>query len=69
MVGLLGVPTSTAQTVQGTVVDSQGEALPGVNISIIDTYRGTTTDARGNFALDVSFDGATPRLRFTFVGY
>jgi outer membrane receptor protein involved in Fe transport len=69
MVGLLGGGTSTAQTVQGTVVDAEGEALPGVNVSIMDTYRGTTTDARGNFALDVSFEGATPRLRFTFIGY
>ena len=65
-----GVGTvSHAQNVQGTVVSDQGDALSGVNVAIIGTYRGTTTDAEGNFAIDVSFDGEAQSLRFTFIGY
>lgn len=58
-----------AQNVQGTVFDSADEPLPGVNVSIVGTYRGTTTDAQGRFALNVSFDDGPVTLRFTFVGY
>ncbi|PTB94146.1 TonB-dependent receptor [Marivirga lumbricoides] len=40
----------TAQTfIQGIVTDTKGEALPGVNVFIEDTYDGTSTDANGNF--------------------
>ena len=64
-----GGTVSHAQNVQGTVVDAQGETLPGVNVSIIGTYRGTTTGPQGQFALDVPFDDGASSLRFTFVGY
>lgn len=56
------------ETVTGQVVDSQtGEALPGVNILIEGTSSGTSTDANGNFELNVSDLEQT--LIVTFVGY
>jgi len=56
--------------VQGVVVDQNGESLPGVNITVMDTQRGTVTSADGTFALYVPFDELeTPRLRFTFIGF
>lgn len=67
---LAGWGTSAqAQNVQGTVVDVEGEALPGVNVSIVGTYRGTTTDGQGRFAINVPFDGEPVSLRFTFIGF
>ena len=56
--------------VQGVVMDSGGESLPGVNVTIMDTQRGTVTRADGTFALYVPFDELeSPRLRFSFIGF
>lgn len=53
--------------VTGTVVDAEtGETLPGVNILIKDTSRGTTTDVDGAFAISVD---AGQILVFSYVGY
>ncbi|WP_170154467.1 SusC/RagA family TonB-linked outer membrane protein [Mangrovibacterium diazotrophicum] len=51
--------------VSGVVMDSEGLALPGVNILIKGTSRGITTDGQGRFALNVLV-GKT--LVFRFVG-
>lgn len=62
--------TALAQqgTIEGTVVDgSAGEPLPGVNIVIQGTQRGTTTDPEGNYSLDV--DSGTYVLNASFVGF
>lgn len=55
------------QVVTGKVTDERGEALPGVNVVIKGTQRGTATDASGAFRFSVP-DGATT-LVFSFVGY
>ncbi|MGM0706149.1 MAG: carboxypeptidase-like regulatory domain-containing protein, partial [Bacteroidota bacterium] len=56
--------------VQGVVVDTEGESLPGVNITVVGTDRGTVTQADGSFALYVPFDELeSPRLRFSFIGF
>jgi TonB-linked SusC/RagA family outer membrane protein len=57
---------SLERKVTGTVSDASGVNLPGVNIQIKGTQRGTTTDANGFFTIDVD-DDAT--LVFSFVGY
>ncbi|MFA0963826.1 SusC/RagA family TonB-linked outer membrane protein [Roseivirga sp. BDSF3-8] len=55
-----------AQTVRGTVTDSQGEALPGVNIRVQNTSRGATTDINGAFSLNAS---SSDTLVFSYIGY
>jgi iron complex outermembrane receptor protein len=56
------------KTVRGTVTDaSSGETLPGVNVTVEGTQTGTTTDAQGQYQLEVPGSSAT--LIFSFVGY
>jgi TonB-linked SusC/RagA family outer membrane protein len=54
------------QVVTGRVTDDKGEGLPGVTVLAKGTTTGTSTDADGNFSLDVP-DGAT--LVISSVGY
>ncbi|MBD2752999.1 SusC/RagA family TonB-linked outer membrane protein [Spirosoma validum] len=53
--------------VQGTVTDEKGESLPGVSIVVKGSQRGTTSDAEGNYKLDVPTEAAI--LIFSYVGY
>ncbi len=43
----------SAQTIRGKVVDSEGEALPFVNVIEKSTKNGTTTDDNGEFSLQL----------------
>lgn len=52
--------------ITGTVVDSNGEGLPGVTVSVPGTSIGTATDMDGKYSLSVS-EGAT--LIFSFIGF
>jgi len=52
--------------VSGNVTDETGEGLPGVNILVKGTTKGTTTDIDGNFTLDAENSDI---LVFSFVGY
>ncbi|QMW03083.1 SusC/RagA family TonB-linked outer membrane protein [Spirosoma foliorum] len=54
------------QPVTGTVKSESGETLPGVNVVIKNTTKGTTTDANGKFTLDVP---ATAILVFSGIGF
>ena len=53
--------------VSGKVTDETGAGLPGVNVLIKGTQKGTTTNASGAFQLDIP-DGSTV-LVFSYVGY
>jgi TonB-linked SusC/RagA family outer membrane protein len=54
--------------VSGTVLDGQSdETLPGVNISVKGTTRGTTTNAEGKYQLSV--ESLSDTLVFSFVGF
>lgn len=56
------------RTITGKVVDTEkGEPLPGVNISIKGTQRGTSTDSNGKYSITVPDDAEA--LVFSFVGY
>jgi TonB-linked SusC/RagA family outer membrane protein len=58
----------SAQTVRGQVRSArEGDLLPGVNIRVKNTDRGTTTDLEGRYQLEVS--KPTDTLIFTFIGY
>ena len=53
--------------ITGTVVDVQGDPMPGVNVLIKGTQTGAITDIDGNFT--VAIDGRTATLTISFVGY
>ncbi|GAB3943167.1 TonB-dependent receptor [Spirosoma harenae] len=55
------------KVVTGTVRDAKGEALPGVNVLLKGSTKGTTTDGEGAFRLSVPDNSAV--LVFSFVGY
>ena len=64
----LSSPALDTLAVSGMVVDENTEALPGVNIRIKNTNRGTATDANGTFTIRTApADSAT--LVFSFIGY
>jgi TonB-linked SusC/RagA family outer membrane protein len=66
-------PTRPAQAnaaaigISGQVRDENSQPLPGVNVQIKSTSRGTTTDTEGNFSLDVP--NAASVLIFSAIGY
>jgi TonB-linked SusC/RagA family outer membrane protein len=64
---LLGM-RSLAQdrTVTGKVTGEEGSVLPGVNISIKGSTRGTTTNSEGNYSITAS---PSATLVFSFIGY
>ncbi len=61
--------SASAQQIEisGTVVDATtDEPLPGVNVAVEGTNRGTSTDANGNYAIAVASNAT---LQFSFIGY
>jgi TonB-linked SusC/RagA family outer membrane protein len=65
------VPVSIANReveveIAGTVVDGNGEPVPGVTVSVPDTGIGTATDIDGKYSLSVP-EGST--LVFSFIGF
>jgi iron complex outermembrane receptor protein len=54
------------QAITGTVLDANGDALPGVNIVELGTTNGTTSDFDGKFIINADANGT---LAFTYVGY
>ncbi|MEP2058407.1 MAG: SusC/RagA family TonB-linked outer membrane protein [Maribacter litoralis] len=56
---------SQNKTITGLVTDSDGLALPGVNIVVKGTTNGTQTDFDGNYAIDAEL-GST--LVFSYIG-
>ncbi len=55
------------RTISGKVSDANGLLLPGVNIMIKGTQRGTTTNEAGLYTLSIPDENVT--LIFSFVGY
>ncbi|WP_428662327.1 SusC/RagA family TonB-linked outer membrane protein [Runella sp.] len=55
------------KTITGSVTSESGEKLPGVNVVIKGTQRGTATDENGNFRLDIADENSV--LIFSFIGY
>lgn len=50
----------------GTVLDQNNVPVPGVNVIVANTSRGTATDFDGNYQLEVS---KGEKLKFSFLGY
>ncbi len=55
-------------TVRGKVTDESGTGMPGVNIIVKGTATGTTSDADGNYSIEVPSGGQSV-LVFSFIGY
>ena len=55
------------QTISGTVVDENNESIPGVNIILKGTTKGTTTDIQGRYSLEVPDNEVV--LTVSFIGY
>jgi len=53
-------------TVTGTVVDSSGQPLPGVTITVQGTTIGTVTDLDGRYTINAPDGGV---LVFSFIGF
>ena len=72
-IGPVIIPISPTETnpeaivIGGKVVDTQGQALPGVNVVIKNTTTGTATDADGTYKISVPNTSAI--LVFSYVGY
>ncbi|PHR88196.1 MAG: SusC/RagA family TonB-linked outer membrane protein, partial [Leeuwenhoekiella sp.] len=65
--GLLSFSGILAQTVTGTVTDSSGNPVPGVNVIEKGTSNGTSTDFDGNYSIDVS--GSNAILEYSALGF
>ena len=56
------------RTITGKVTTNEdGSGMPGVNVVIKGTQKGTSTNATGNYSIEVN--GSNPVLVFSFVGY
>ena len=66
MVLVVQISFAQQKSITGTVVDSEGLPLPGVNVLIQNTNRGTQTDFDGNYTIQAS-EGEI--LVFSYVGF
>ncbi|NJO89408.1 MAG: hypothetical protein HC831_10965 [Chloroflexia bacterium] len=57
------------KVIVGNVTDTNGDIIPGVNVVIKGTTKGTITDYHGNYYLEVPEDILIDTLRFSFVGF
>ena len=65
---LIAVTTFAQYSLSGTVKDEKGEVLSGANVSLGNTYRGTTAGANGDFKFSNLKKGRYSLL-VTFIGY
>src|ERR1700761_8175230 len=54
-------------TVTGTIVDENGQALPGVNVQVSGTTIGVSSDAKGKYTINVP--NTNELMSYSFVGY
>jgi TonB-dependent starch-binding outer membrane protein SusC len=66
---LLWSVAASAQTIQGTVVDESNEPLIGASVVLQGTTKGSITNEKGNYTLDITGADKNTFLVFSFVGY
>lgn len=54
--------------ITGTVIDENGEAIPGVTVLVKGTTIGSATDNEGKFSLQLPETSPLPQLIFSFIG-
>jgi len=62
------LPADTLRTIQGLVVNENGQPMAGVTVLIENTTQGVKTNGMGEFELKTSQDGEVT-LSFSYVGY
>jgi hypothetical protein len=65
---LLATPLAAQTVISGNVYDERGEAIPGANVFLVDTYDGTTTNVAGEFQFTTTETGKHI-LNIKFVGF
>ena len=60
--------STQAQTIQGIVIDADGESLTGANIVITNKNTQTITNQNGNFLIDIGDTGKI-NIKISFIGY
>ena len=59
-----------SQIISGTVTDKiTGARLSGVNILIVDTDRGVSTNSNGEYSLNIDETVSTQLVQFKHIGY
>jgi Ca-activated chloride channel family protein len=65
--GLTGFKPASNRHISGTVYDDNNQALPGAQVTITGVNRGTQTDIKGHYTIDVP--AGKSNLTFSFVGF
>ncbi|WP_298341539.1 TonB-dependent receptor [uncultured Algibacter sp.] len=65
---LVSVSTAVAQSISGNVKDQAGIPLPGVNVILDGTTKGSVTDFDGNYTIS-NLENGSYTISATFVGY
>ncbi|WP_077400667.1 SusC/RagA family TonB-linked outer membrane protein [Cellulophaga omnivescoria] len=63
------ISTQSQEFVTGTVVDEKNIPIPGVNIIVKGTTKGTMSDFDGNYKIRLPSSKTNPILLFSFMGY
>ena len=69
MLGMGLISQANAQdfkTISGTVTSEEGKVLKGVNLFVANTSFGTTTDAEGNFEMQIPTDS---KVVLNYIGF
>ncbi len=61
--------TCSAQDLVGKVMDENGQAIEFANVGILGTNKGSVTDEKGLFSLDISSLAKTDTLRVSAIGF
>jgi TonB-linked SusC/RagA family outer membrane protein len=62
-------PLQQSTVISGKISDESGVGMPGVNVLIKGTSTGTTTNAEGQYTLNLSGDQSAAILVISFIGY
>src|SRR5258708_4115107 len=62
-------PALSQSSVKGKLTDEAGTGMPGVNILLKGTTIGTTSDAAGNYSVNVPGSPEQALIVFSFIGY
>jgi TonB-dependent starch-binding outer membrane protein SusC len=61
--------TASAQNIQGTVTDETNEPLVGASVVLEGSTKGSITDEKGNYTLDITGVDKANTLVFSFIGF
>lgn len=68
LIGLTSLVTFGQTEIKGKIIDEQGIPFSGVNVFVIGTYDGATSDEKGNFIFTTTASG-NQKLQISFLSY